>query len=242
METLSAVWLHWPQHKEWHGRPQCVLWKNLFKWEHEARETTWPSSQRSPCAWGYNFGGNLKTGTCSQSSAVGIYRTFYCHECQCSLLILWSCISHSDAEEAHTPSEELSMPGAKILVPNMFGESETKKLSRVSVSNNTIRRQIDDMVEDVEMQVVAKIRSSTHKISIQMYESSDVSSRAQLICFACYIVDDKLQDEYVFCLPLEKITKSQDIIYTVSTYFTKHGIHWEEVGAVCTDGYRQCSE
>ena len=54
-------------------------------------------------------------------------------------------------KKPHSAAEELIMPGAEILVRNMCGESETKKLSRVSVSNNTIRHRIDDMAEVVEI-------------------------------------------------------------------------------------------
>ena len=69
-------------------------------------------------------------------------------------------------KKPHTAAEELIMPGAEILVRNMCGKSETKKLSRVSVSNNTIRCRIDDVVEDVEMQVVVEIKALTHKFAI----------------------------------------------------------------------------
>ena len=67
------------------------------------------------------------------------------------------------------------------------------------------------------MQVVVEIKASTHKFAIQLDESTDVCNCTQLICFACYIVDDQLKAEYLFCLPLETTTTAQDIIDMVST-------------------------
>jgi len=52
------------------------------------------------------------------------------------------------------------MPCAKAMVAKVCGEDQVKKLNTVSLSNNTIRRRVDDMAEDILVQMTDEVNSS----------------------------------------------------------------------------------
>ena len=51
--------------------------------------------------------------------------------------------------KAHTISESLLMPAAKILVKNVIGVEVAAKLETVSVCNNTVKNRIEKMSIDI---------------------------------------------------------------------------------------------
>ena len=63
-------------------------------------------------------------------------------------------------QKCHTIAETLIMPCAKAMVAKLCGEDQAKKLSVVPLSNNTIRRRVDDMAEDIQ---------GVHKVFRQFY-------------------------------------------------------------------------
>ena len=52
------------------------------------------------------------------------------------------------------------MPCAKAIVAKLCGKDQAKKLSVVPLSNNTIRRWVDDMAENILVQVIEEVKSS----------------------------------------------------------------------------------
>ena len=49
-------------------------------------------------------------------------------------------------QKCHKIAEMLIMPCAKEMVAKLCGEDQAKKLSIAPLSNNTIRRRVDDML------------------------------------------------------------------------------------------------
>ena len=66
-------------------------------------------------------------------------------------------IAHFVAEQKqpHTIAESLILPGAKILV---FGEQAIAKLNAVSLSDNTIKHRIEEMLDDIADQILYQQR------------------------------------------------------------------------------------
>ena len=52
-------------------------------------------------------------------------------------------------KKAHTIGEKLILPVMKTVVKIMIGEKESEKLNALSLSNNTVKRRIEDMSGDV---------------------------------------------------------------------------------------------
>jgi len=66
-----------------------------------------------------------------------------------------------------TIAENLIFPACKEIVKSMLGESAEKEVSRVSLSNNTISRRIDDMSSDIQKHV-SEILCDGRKFSLQI--------------------------------------------------------------------------
>ncbi|KAM4696055.1 zinc finger BED domain-containing protein 5-like [Rhinophrynus dorsalis] len=141
------------------------------------------------------------------------------------------------AKKPHTIGEDLLLPAAKDIVRVMIGAEFVKKLSAVSLSNDTVSRRIDDMSADIIDQVIQEIKSAPLGIfSIQLDESTDVANCSQLLVYVRYINGGDFKDEFLFCKPLETTTTARDVFDTTGSFLEKHEISWEKVCGVCTDG------
>ena len=69
--------------------------------------------------------------------------------------------------------KELIKPCPENMIETMIGSGTKKKIQQVSLSNDTIRRRIDDMAGNVCQEVCSKIKQSTLQDSIQVDESTN---------------------------------------------------------------------
>lgn len=69
-----------------------------------------------------------------------------------------------------------------------------------------------------------------------MDESTDVSNSAQLLVFVRYIFERKLNEEMLFCVPLEGTCTGEDIFNKLDRNLKEEGLSWSECLSVCTDG------
>ena len=139
------------------------------------------------------------------------------------------------SKKPHTIGEELVLPCTKDIVRLMIGADAVKKLSSLSLSDNTIQRRIQEMSDDIKNQVVEQIKQSPSYV-LQLDESTDVSSCAQLMVYVRYIHNCDFKEELLFCQPLDSQTRGIDIFNKVDNFFVDEGLDWRRVGAVCTDG------
>ncbi|XP_040289892.1 protein ZBED8-like [Bufo bufo] len=141
------------------------------------------------------------------------------------------------AMKPHTIGEDLLLPAAKDIVRVMMGDEYVTKLNAISLSNDTVRRRLDDLSADILSQVVQEIKSAPLPIfSIQLDESTDMANCSQLLVFVRYINDGDFKDEFLFCKPLETTTTAHDVFDKVGSFLKEHQISWEKVCGVCTDG------
>ena len=98
-------------------------------------------------------------------------------------------------KKAHTMAESHVLPAAKMLVRNLSGEKDAAKLDSVSLSNDTVRRRIKEMSDDISNQVTAGIRASTFGFAIQVDESTDVINCCQLLVYARYTEGNNVKTE-----------------------------------------------
>ncbi len=123
------------------------------------------------------------------------------------------------------------------IISNLFGTSECRKLKQVSLSNNTVKNQIEEISKNILSQLIQKVKNSVFKFfSIQLDETTDVSNCAQLCVFIRYINIDHFEDEFLFCETLNTRTTSIEIFKKVDEFFIKNDLHWDNVVGVCTDG------
>ena len=73
-------------------------------------------------------------------------------------------------KKLHTIVEELVVPATLDLVSKMIGESAAQKLKAVLLSYNTISRRIGKISDDIDNQLIAKMREN--EFSLQLDEAT----------------------------------------------------------------------
>ncbi|GFQ65584.1 SCAN domain-containing protein 3 [Trichonephila clavata] len=90
------------------------------------------------------------------------------------------------------------------------------KDNKAIVLSNKFDNRIDKMSEDIEMQLVKKLKTRT--FSVQLDESPLRDSEAVLITYIRYVNKDHFAEEMLFCKSLESTTTSKDIYNKLKTY------------------------
>ena len=117
----------------------------------------------------------------------------------------------------------------------MLGTAAKDMLSLVPFSTEIVKNRIDDISEDILHQVVADLKASLTKFSLQLDERTDVANLSQLIAFVHYVTEDKIKEEFL-CKHLTTTAKAIDVKKILDDFFTNNGLIWSMVSAVCTDG------
>ena len=92
------------------------------------------------------------------------------------------------------------------------------------------------MSEDILQQVIADVKASPIKISLQLDEATDVSLSSQLLAFVRYVKEKEVVEEFLCCEPLKTTTKAVDVFNIVKEFFLKHKMFLDMIGSLCTDG------
>lgn len=143
-------------------------------------------------------------------------------------------------KKAHTIGEDLLLPVMKEVVNIMCGEKESKKLNSLSLSNDTVKRRIQDMSQDVLSQVLERVKESPY-FAIQLDESTDIANQAQLLVFIRYVNNNNFEENFLFCQPLPMHVRGEDIFNLINTFMCSNSISWCKCVAVCTDGAASCT-
>ena len=152
---------------------------------------------------------------------------------QCSYEVAYQI---AKCKKPHTINEELIKPCAEKMVVIMLGPGAKKKIQHLSLSNNTIRRRIDDMATDVCQQVCSEIKQSIFQASLQLDESTDTTLDCHLIAFARYEKNKKKKEEFLFCNTMLATTTAADIKAIVDSFFETNELSWQNFKHICTDG------
>ncbi|XP_068233586.1 zinc finger BED domain-containing protein 5-like [Palaemon carinicauda] len=132
-----------------------------------------------------------------------------------SYLVAWRI---ARAKKVHTIGEELVKPAALDMVGTIYGKEFAKKIEHVPLSNDTVKKRIQNMSHDIKDQVIAAIKKSGH-FSLQLDESTDVSDDAQLMTYVRYQGQEAMEEEFLFCRPLLTTTTGEDIFMKVDSFF-----------------------
>jgi hypothetical protein len=141
------------------------------------------------------------------------------------------------AGEAHTIAETLIKPCAIEMAICVLGEQSKKKLERVQLYNNTVKRRIQDFLTDIEKELVSR-RKCGFAFSLQLDESTDVSGLAAFLMFVRYLFQNKIEDNLLLCKSLKSLATGEEIFKVINSYMIEHEIGWGKCVVVCTDGAR----
>ena len=115
-------------------------------------------------------------------------------------------------------------------------DGATRRLKQVTLSNDAVRRTINNLNIDSCDQLISGFKDSPLKISLQLDESTDVSNYSQLICFVGYIKEKKVAEALFFCKPLPRTITAKNVFKLVKGFFNKHNLDLKMIGSICTDG------
>ena len=149
-----------------------------------------------------------------------------------SYLVAWRI---ARAKKAHTIGEELVKPAALDMVRTIYGNEFAKKINHIPLSNDTVKNRIHSMSCDIKDQVITAIKKGG-QFSLQLDESTDVSDVAQLMTYVRYQGPEDMEEEFLFCRPLQTTTTGEDIFMMVDSFFKEEGLHWKQCYSVCSDG------
>ncbi|XP_076359052.1 protein FAM200C-like [Tachypleus tridentatus] len=113
------------------------------------------------------------------------------------------------SKKPHTIGDELIKPCALEMAKIVLGKEAEKKLQQVSLSNDVIHNRTIDMSVDILEQVVADIKASPVKISLQVDESTD---------------------------SLKTTAQAIDVLNKIQEFFSRNELHLDKIGSICTDG------
>jgi zinc finger BED domain-containing protein 5/7/8/9 len=143
-------------------------------------------------------------------------------------------------KKPHTDAEKIILPALEIAVELMFDHQAVEKIKQIPLSADTISRRIQHMSQDVDNQIHEHFVANTDELeklwALQIDESTDISSKAQLIAFLRFIREGKIENQFFFCSELTKNTTGKDVFELVNQKVQSKGLQWDNCVSVCTDG------
>jgi len=122
----------------------------------------------------------------------------------------------------------------------MIGKSAAQKPKAVPLSNNTICRRIDKISDDINDQLVAKMRGN--EFSLQLDEATTSNKDAYLICYARFIdKDDNIVEDLLLCKPILTNCRAHELFALLNNFFQESNLEWKYCVDLCTDGPRGMS-
>jgi hypothetical protein len=122
-----------------------------------------------------------------------------------------------------TLCEKLILPALKIITSRAYGRRQENQLCSLSVSNNTVKRRIEDMATNIEETLTHRIQNSPF-FSLQVDETTDIADNANLMCFVRYYYKGSIQEDFLFCRPLATRTMADEIFNLINDFIIQSDI------------------
>ena len=120
---------------------------------------------------------------------------FFTRECKIVEASYAVALEIAKQKKPHTIRKTLINPFVLQMADIMLGKNAERKLASVSLSNCTIQRRIKNLFDDIKCPVVEEIKTAPFGLlAIQINESTDISSCAQLMVFLKYVYNDTFKN------------------------------------------------
>ncbi|XP_058019693.1 protein FAM200C-like isoform X3 [Ahaetulla prasina] len=132
-----------------------------------------------------------------------------------------------------TIGEDLIKPSISAFLKTVLGKDD-EDVKAMPLSSNTVSRRIDEMSEDIEAQLVEKLKSRS--FSLLMDQSTLRDKEAVLLTYARYVDKGEFAEEMLFCKSLETAATATDIYNKLKNYFDVNYISMANITSCAADG------
>ena len=154
------------------------------------------------------------------------------HAVRTSFAVAWKI---ARAKAPHTAGEDLIKPASVEMARIMCGDAVANKFKIVSLLNDTMKQRIKELSRNILQQTIAAIRHC-ERFSLQLDETTDIGSDAQLMVFVRYFDTNHFVEQFLFCRSLAKNITGEEIFKKVDFFFEEHQLEWSNCVYVCADG------
>lgn len=134
----------------------------------------------------------------------------------------------------HTIGEELILPAIKEVLTTVLHTPAFDVTKKLSLSNNTVQRRIDEMSENIEETLCEHLK--TTRFALQVDESTLQGNESLLLSYVRFIKEGKCQEELLFARTLKTDTKGETIFKTLEDFFLQKEIPLTNILTIATDG------
>ena len=136
---------------------------------------------------------------------------------------------------AHMVGEKVIIPAVKAVISDVMNQDPSPVIKSLPLSNDSIRRRIDEMSNNIENILFQKLKTTA--FSIQIDESTVVDNKALLMGYVRYFDDHcSLKEDLLFVKLLETDTTGTSIFMAVKSFFEEKSIPFENIVSCATDG------
>ena len=128
-------------------------------------------------------------------------------------------------KKPHNIGETFLKPCILESVKLVLGEKASQTMKQISLSNDAINFQIHKMSDNIKSKVLSKIDSSP-VFAFQLDESTGISNLSQLLVYVRYVADERINEKFLFCQPLETTSKAVDVFQMLIDFFDKTELSW----------------
>ena len=140
------------------------------------------------------------------------------------------------SKKAHNIGENFIKPCLVEMADILLANKTARKPTKIFMSDNSVKRHIEDMSSDILAQIVHDIKKECFPNCLQLDKSTDVACMSQLLIFVRYVQKAgtklELKEEFLFCESLQTAAATTDTINLINAFFEKHDIPFQKIGFV----------
>ncbi|KAK2704312.1 hypothetical protein QYM36_016642 [Artemia franciscana] len=137
------------------------------------------------------------------------------------------------AGKPHNIGETVILPAVSAIISSVVKQNAIEITNSIPLSNSSVSRRIDEMVEEVEQQLIAHLQ--VKQFALQLDESALRDNEALLLAFVRFN-NEGAKEEMLFARSITTDTKGETIFNEVATYFKENNVPLKNIIACATDG------